>query len=58
MTKARTTVVDSPATARAKPKEHGQLSFTSLHLRASVLTQRVAVTTTEETPGAADCQSI
>jgi hypothetical protein len=58
MTKARKTVADSPAPARAKPNEHGQLSFTSPKLGASVFNTEGCRHGLEETPGAADCQSI
>ena len=55
---ARKTEASSPATARAKPNEHGQLSFTSLYLRASVPITESHRQPFSENPSAASSQLI
>ncbi len=58
MTKARTTEASSPAAAMAKPTKMGNWVLHPPSWGHLYWTQRVAVTTTEATLGAANCQSI
>jgi hypothetical protein len=58
MTLARTTEADNPAPASAKLNEHGQLSFTSPKLGASVIITESHRQPFSENPSAASSQLI